>query len=88
MRTDSIDINGPDKSTWWKVDLGVVYNIHSINILFKNYGFGMYIHVCTVMWIPIIMTKEMQSSQGCKFRCMSADYALNFFPYVEVHSKK
>ena len=25
------------KTTWWKVDLGGVYNIYSINILFKNY---------------------------------------------------
>lgn len=27
----------PDRTVWWKVDLGRVYNIYSINILFKNY---------------------------------------------------
>lgn len=27
----------PDKTVWWRVDLGEVYNIYSINILFKNY---------------------------------------------------
>lgn len=27
---------------WWKVDLGGVYNIHRINISFKNYGDGVY----------------------------------------------
>nr|XP_022303649.1 multiple epidermal growth factor-like domains protein 6 isoform X2 [Crassostrea virginica] len=27
----------PDKTVWWKVDLGGVYNIYSVNILFKNY---------------------------------------------------
>lgn len=46
MRTDAIGI-GPTasyKHTWWKVDLGEVYSIHSIDILFKNYDtFGMYI---------------------------------------------
>ena len=32
-----------DKSMWWRVDLGGVYNIYSVNILFKNYdGYGMY----------------------------------------------
>ena len=25
------------KSIWWKVDLGRIYNIYSVNILFKNY---------------------------------------------------
>lgn len=35
--------NSPDKTTWWKVDLCRVYNIYSIDILFKNYdGFGMF----------------------------------------------
>ena len=43
MRTDQISINSPDKTVWWKVDLGGVYNIYSVNILFKNYdGLGMY----------------------------------------------
>ena len=26
-----------DKKLWWKVDLGGVYNIYSVNILFRNY---------------------------------------------------
>lgn len=43
MRTYEIGRNSPDKTTWWKVDLGIVYNIYSIDILFKNYdGFGMF----------------------------------------------
>lgn len=40
MRTDAIG-KGPSassKNTWWKVDLGDVYNIYSIDILFKDYG--------------------------------------------------
>lgn len=41
MRTDAIGSNTPYKNTWWKVDLGAVYSIYSIHILFKNYeGFG------------------------------------------------
>ena len=42
MRTELIGKNNPDKTVWWKVDLGSVYNIYSVNILFKNYnGYGM-----------------------------------------------
>nr|XP_022311198.1 uncharacterized protein LOC111116495 [Crassostrea virginica] len=36
-RTYAIGPNNPDKTVWWKVDLGGVYNIYSVNILFKNY---------------------------------------------------
>nr|XP_022311272.1 multiple epidermal growth factor-like domains protein 11 [Crassostrea virginica] len=37
MRTEEIGQNSPYKTVWWKVDLGEVYNIYSVNILFKNY---------------------------------------------------
>lgn len=41
MRTYSIGPNSLYKTVLWKVDLGGVYSIYSINILFKNYdGFG------------------------------------------------
>ena len=41
MRTIDIGPTSPDKTVWWKVDLGGVYNIHIVNILFKNYdGYG------------------------------------------------
>lgn len=43
MRTDPIGINSPDKKVWWQVDLGGVYTIYSVNILFKSYaGSGMF----------------------------------------------
>ena len=38
MRTDAIGRTSPDKTVWWKVDLGGVYKIYSVNIVFKNYG--------------------------------------------------
>lgn len=38
MRTEEIGLNSAYHSTWWKVDLGGIYNIYSINILFKNYA--------------------------------------------------
>lgn len=42
MRTKAIGRISTLKTVWWKVDLGGVYNIYSITILFKNYhGFGM-----------------------------------------------
>ncbi|XP_078329588.1 uncharacterized protein LOC111116900 [Crassostrea virginica] len=37
MRTNEIGLNSPNKTVWWKVDLGGVYNIYSVNVLFKNY---------------------------------------------------
>ena len=41
-RTEPIGRNSPYKTMWWRVDLGGVYNIYSVNILFKNYdGYGM-----------------------------------------------
>ena len=43
MRTEAIGPNSPYKTVWWKVDLSGVYNIYSVNILFKNYdGLGIY----------------------------------------------
>lgn len=36
-KTRPIGINSPDKTVWWKVDLGGVYSIRSINMLFKNF---------------------------------------------------
>ena len=43
MRTLPIIGTSTDKTMWWKVDLGGVYNIYSVNILFKNYDqHGMY----------------------------------------------
>ena len=37
MRTQPIGPTSPYKTVWWKVDLGGVYNIYSVNILFKSY---------------------------------------------------
>nr|XP_022305530.1 receptor-type tyrosine-protein phosphatase epsilon-like isoform X2 [Crassostrea virginica] len=37
MRTEQIGGTSPYESVWWKVDLGEVYSIYSVNILFKNY---------------------------------------------------
>lgn len=43
MMTNDIGKNSPNKWVWWKVDLGGVYSIHSIDILFRNYdGHGVY----------------------------------------------
>lgn len=35
-RTKEIGSNSPDKTVWWKVDLGGIFNIYRINILFKK----------------------------------------------------
>lgn len=37
MKTADIGLTSEYKTVWWKVDLGGVYNIYSINMLFRNY---------------------------------------------------
>lgn len=37
MRTRDIGTSSDDKTVWWKVDLGGVYSIYSVTILFKDY---------------------------------------------------
>lgn len=42
MRTKPIGRNNPDKTVFWIVDLGEVFSIYSVHIMFKNYyGYGM-----------------------------------------------
>lgn len=41
MRTKEIGRNSFLKTMWWTVDLGGLYSIYSINIIFRNYdGLG------------------------------------------------
>lgn len=43
MRAEDIGHNSLTKTVWWKVDLGRMYSIYSVDILFKNYtGYSMY----------------------------------------------
>lgn len=44
MRTDLIGRHSHYKKMWWKVDLGGIHNIYSIDILFKTYdSYGKYL---------------------------------------------
>ena len=43
MRTGDIGRHSLYQTVWWRVDLGGVYSIYSVNILFKNYdSFGIF----------------------------------------------
>lgn len=43
MKTLDIGRHSVNKKVWWKVDLGRVYSIYSVNIQFKNYNdFGVF----------------------------------------------
>ena len=40
-RNEGIGLNSQHKSVMWRVDFGRMYNIYSVNILFKHYeGYG------------------------------------------------
>lgn len=77
MRTDDIGLQSPHKSTWWKVDLGGVYSIYSINILFKNYnGQGIFVFKPLrrlsgrqVTRLCLVYTQKVQSR--CHAKCVS-----------------
>lgn len=70
MQTDTIGVgsNFHVKTVWWKVDLGAVYSIHSINIQFRNYnGYGLCfftIYVCVIILNFITM---ILSLSGIKY---------------------
>ena len=45
MRTEAIGGNSPYQYMWWKLDLGGVCSIYSVNILFENYAnYGMFLY--------------------------------------------
>lgn len=55
MRTLPIGKNNPNKTVWWKVDLGGVYNIQSITMLFKNYdNHGMFYYIKSMRLCQIV----------------------------------
>lgn len=76
MRTRPIGTNAPDSIMWWKVDLGRVYNIYSINIMFKSYdgyesrqlgrfaGFSLYISNIDVLSIDAIQGSTLCYKDG------------------------
>ena len=46
MRTSPIGGTSSYNSVWWRVDLGGVHSIYSVNIMFKNYdGWGIILHI-------------------------------------------
>lgn len=46
ISTEPIGLTHPNKTVWWKVDHGKVFNIYSINIQFKNYdGKGVQLYI-------------------------------------------
>lgn len=64
MKQDAIGLNAPYKTVWWNVDLGDVYNIYSITILFKTYdGFGMYFKQCNYVNERVFELRILASSE-------------------------
>ena len=52
MKTNIIDKNSPENTVWWEVDLGDVFSIYSVSIMFKNYnGEGRYMYYIMLKFI-------------------------------------
>lgn len=87
MRTDAIGNNAPNKHTWWKVDLGAVYSIYSIDILFKNYdSFGMYVIVFLLSFGRLLWQNKILQGWKVDTNVVRLWILLKFFfPYVYNH---
>ena len=61
MRTNPIGTTSP-KTMWWKVDLGGVYSIYSVNIKFKNYKeYGIILSItCKIINILLILYENLR----------------------------
>lgn len=60
MRTLDIGRTSPQKTVWWKVDLGGVYTINSINIQFRAYnGYGIKFVKYLDIFGSIILVKQI-----------------------------
>lgn len=59
VRTEAFGINSQDKTMWWFVNLGNIYSIYSVRILFKDYGpeYGTVIHsIVSFFWYLNLLT--------------------------------
>lgn len=54
MRSKDIGRNSLYKTVWWKVDLGEIYSLHSVNIIFRNYlEYGLcFIEIYEISYCP------------------------------------
>lgn len=56
MRTQAIGLSSTDNNMWWKVDLGGLYNVYRITIMFKSYEEqpGIYALVNVYMYMYLV----------------------------------
>lgn len=80
MRTEDIGIrSNNDKKTWWYVDLGGVYNVYTISILFRDYP-GESKYVC-----PFVVTVNfisLQSKANLYIFCVNLNFAFIHVLYL------
>lgn len=68
MRTEGIGLKSVYHSAWWKVDLGGIYNIYNVNILFKNYeGYGIHLNILLSFYILTFLTFLYYSENNSTF---------------------
>lgn len=67
MRTKAIGTQSPEKTVWWKVDLGGVFNIYRINVLFKKYDESVGVYYCNKYYNYLKQTTNMNNSYQALF---------------------
>lgn len=71
MKTEPIGVGTgfSYRAVWWKVELGAVYRIYSINIQFKNYdGYGLYFYTTYIItWYNVAYAFNWNTIQNVCF---------------------
>lgn len=76
MRTLEIGTTSYYKTVWWKVDLGGVYSIYSINILFRNYDGNNSLHGWCILFLILSVVRSILALQKCYMNMKSCCYVL------------
>lgn len=79
MRTEAIGTTSVYEKTWWYVDLGGVYNVYNIKILFMDY-LGESKYVC-----PFVVTVNciiLQSKANLYIFCVNLNFAFIHVLYL------
>uniref|UniRef100_K1PJI1 Scavenger receptor class F member 2 n=1 Tax=Magallana gigas TaxID=29159 RepID=K1PJI1_MAGGI len=95
MKTNDLGGSSPRTTVWWKVDLGRIYSINSVNIFFKNYvgyeyrqrgrfaGFSLYVSTTGDIQGSTLCYKDGPQLPPLNFTTQCIEYGRYLFFYNE-----